>query len=1295
MSVCYSLPLSIYDTMANINVLNRPVGCDVTFISWNVKSLNYFVKRKKVLSHLEKLNVGIAYLQETHLRTLDHSRLRGGWIGQVYHSNFHSKSRGAAILINKNIPFVMSKVETDSSGRYIIVTGRLHNTPVILANVYAPHWDDSSFFSNFFPLLPNMNTHHLILGGDMNCALSPSLDRSSPRITTMSKTAHTIRLFLNTNGISDTWRFRNPTTKCYSFFSPVHGTYSRIDYFFLDKKLLPLVSKCEYQAIVISDHAPLVMTLRVPTSQTDYRPWRLNSLLLSDQTFVELISAEITSFLERNQTPGMSSSVVWESMKAYLRGQIISYSARIRKCLNEKLEKLTDDIFNLDARLAIAPSDELFKKRLTLQTEFNLLSTRQIENLINKTQSTTYAFGEKTGKILAHQLHQKTANRTIVEIKDELGVKHLDHSEINLCFKNFYSKLYTSESLRNDSLLDSFFDNLNIPTIDERVAAGLEETFTTEELTRAINSMQTGKSPGPDGFPSEFFKKFAGQLAPILRSVFDESFEAGSLPPTMRQAVISLIPKKDKNLLECGSYRPISLLNVDSKILSKTLASRLETVLPSIISDDQTGFIKKRHSFFNIRRLFNILYDPTPTDVPEVLISLDAEKAFDRVEWDYLFYTLQQFGFGPRFISWVKVLYSSPVAAVRTNNTISSYFPLNRGNRQGCPLSPLLFAVAVEPLAISLRNENRIKGILRHGSVHKVSLYADDMLLYISDPLVCVPKVLKLLKDFGRLSGYKVNIQKSEMMPVNDAAKSIALNSLSFKISTHKFKHLGIWITHDFKDLFKENFPPLILRLKQDLERWNLLPLSLGGRINTIKMNVMPKFLYLFQCIPIFLTKAFFCSIDKLISEFIWNKKNPRIRKSVLQRHRQHGGLSLPNFQFYYWSANIKVMLCWKELSSQETVPKWLQLENVSCGPTSLYALLCSKLPLVQPISKYSSNPIVMNSVKIWTQFRRSFSLNDFSISAPIVRNHNFKPSIIDGAYSIWSRKGIVSFRDLFSEDVFMSFEQLRLKFDIPHSHHFRFLQIRNFVTSAITNFPSQPPDSLLDTILKLSPYSKGVIGTIYSLLNTFDLEPLTSLKIQWEEDLGLEISDETWNEALDRIHTSSICLRHIVIQFKVMHRLHWSKVKLAKFVPDMDPSCDRCNQDQATLAHAFWFCPKLNTFWQSIFKTLSDVLGIPIEPSASIAVFGVVSQEIHLSRQEKNMIAFASLLARRLILLKWKEKFSPTFKAWVNDVMHHLTLEKIRYSTRGYRGALTFYSIWQPFLTYVERMSAADITDT
>lgn len=113
----------------------KPANCDISFVSWNVKSLDHLTKQKKVLTYLRKSKAGIAFLQETHLRTFDRFLLRGGWIGQSYHSNFHSKSRGVVILINKNIPFVMSKVETDSSGRYIIVVGRLYNTPVILANV--------------------------------------------------------------------------------------------------------------------------------------------------------------------------------------------------------------------------------------------------------------------------------------------------------------------------------------------------------------------------------------------------------------------------------------------------------------------------------------------------------------------------------------------------------------------------------------------------------------------------------------------------------------------------------------------------------------------------------------------------------------------------------------------------------------------------------------------------------------------------------------------------------------------------------------------------------------------------------------------------------------------------------------------------------------------------------------------------------------------------------------------------------------------------------------------------------
>src|SRR4029434_2285635 len=149
----------------------------------------------------------------------------------------------------------------------------------------------------------------------------------------------------------------------------------------------------------------------------------------------------------------------------------------------------------------------------------------------------------------------------------------------------------------------------------------------------AIMAMQTNKAPGLDGYGIEFYKKFRDQLAPLLLEVFKESLDRGSLPPTFSQASISLLLKKDKDPTHCGSYRPISLLNVDAKILAKVLAHRLEDPLPKIISEDQTGFIKGQHSFANIRRLIDIAYTKNTVVVPEAVISLDAEKAFDGVEW--------------------------------------------------------------------------------------------------------------------------------------------------------------------------------------------------------------------------------------------------------------------------------------------------------------------------------------------------------------------------------------------------------------------------------------------------------------------------------------------------------------------------------------------------------------------------------------------------------------------------------------------------------------------------------------
>ncbi len=404
----------------------------------------------------------------------------------------------------------------------------------------------------------------------------------------------------------------------------------------------------------------------------------------------------------------------------------------------------------------------------------------------------------------------------------------------------------------------------------------LDGPITLEEITKSINSLQSKKSPGPDGSPSEFYKKFHVKLAPLLLSVFDESLDLGMFPLTPRQASITLLPKDGKDPTLCNSYRPISLLNVDVKILANILAFRLEVVLPSIISEEQTGFIKGRYSFSNIRTLFNILYSRQNSVSSEVVISLDAEKAFDRIEWVYLFRVLKEFGFGEGLISWIRLLYVDPQASVFTNSVNSEYFTLSRGTRQGCPLSPLLFAIPIEPLSIMLRTLPVFQGIIRKGIEHKLALYADDLLLYVTDPIASIPEIIHLLDNFGKLFGYKLNLQKSECLPINQSGQKLKQNDLLFHLESSKFKYLGVNVTLSYSALKAANFAPLVSYMKSAFLRWAALPLSPLGRINAVKMNTLPKFLYIFQAIPLFLPKSFFNNIDKLISSFIWAGKTPR-----------------------------------------------------------------------------------------------------------------------------------------------------------------------------------------------------------------------------------------------------------------------------------------------------------------------------------------------------------------------------------------------------------------------------------
>lgn len=213
--------------------------------------------------------------------------------------------------------------------------------------------------------------------------------------------------------------------------------------------------------------------------------------------------------------------------------------------------------------------------------------------------------------------------------------------------------------------------------------------------------------------------------------MYTESFEHGTLPPTLNLANILLILRKDKPSDCCSSYRPKSLIGVDCKSLSQLLARILEVHLPALIKPDQAGFIRNRFSYCNLRSLLNVTPHRNCTQERILCVALDAAEAFDRVEYEYLFEFLQRFGLRPEFIKWIRLLYSTPMARVLVNGFTSETFHLGRGTKQGSPLSPLLFALAIEPLAEAIRGAENISDVNLCGTVHKLALYADDVILIL------------------------------------------------------------------------------------------------------------------------------------------------------------------------------------------------------------------------------------------------------------------------------------------------------------------------------------------------------------------------------------------------------------------------------------------------------------------------------------------------------------------------------------------------------------------------------------
>ena len=268
-------------------------------------------------------------------------------------------------------------------------------------------------------------------------------------------------------------------------------------------------------------------------------------------------------------------------------------------------------------------------------------------------------------------------NKAITRLKIAENVYTEDQFNILEKEKCFYESLYKSKNIDAENLKNSpFFNPENINPLNEDERLSCEGQITSEECYNALKDFKVGKTPSTDGFPAEFYPFFWPEINKEMTESFNFVLQFRKLSITQRRGIISLIPKKfkDKTMLE--NLRPISLLNVDYKIVTKAIAKRLEKALPSIINPDQTGYVKGRYIGENIRLIQDIIEHTNLTGKKGIALFFDFKKAFDSIEWPYRKAAINFFNFGPDILNWISIFYNDMSSCVLNNGHASMFFLL-------------------------------------------------------------------------------------------------------------------------------------------------------------------------------------------------------------------------------------------------------------------------------------------------------------------------------------------------------------------------------------------------------------------------------------------------------------------------------------------------------------------------------------------------------------------------------------------------------------------------------------------
>ena len=672
-------------------------------------------------------------------------------------------------------------------------------------------------------------------------------------------------------------------------------------------------------AVFYTDHNMLSVKLTSMMIKNGKGYWKLNNNILELQQFRVALKCFLKDCFHMRV---FYDNVCewWESTKLRIRYYTQNYSKESRKDefkLYYRLQKAINKL--MEQRNAGGPIDKDLLKHL--QDKQRLFFHNRAEAYKFRCLREKWESDEKCSPYFFRQSKAQAKRRSIVSVLNETGEEINDPDGIAQVISNHFSTFFKAEKvdyMKGATLLDNI-DRF----IPEDLRTELDKDFTLEEILRATMSLKKGKVPGIDGITKEFYIIFWEDIGSWLLELFTYICTSGIMGESMRKGVISLLFKKG-DVNKISNYRPLTMLCTDYKIFSKVLTNRLVSVLPLIIGSDQTCAVPGRQLNWNLQMHRDILSYSQDRNIPLIVLSLDQEKAFDRVDHNFLFRTLKKFGFGARFRSWLRILYTEVGSSVNVNGNLGEFFKQTRGVRQGCPASAPLYVLFIETLACAIRKNVNIKGIqLPGGESLTISQYADDTVLYLKDDF-CLREAMQVIDTFSVASGSRVNTGKSQIKYFGKWKDRVD-NPLGFSLCAGPMTLLGISFGNNNDG--ETNWETKLGKVQKKLNMWKLRRLSISGKILVIKSDLLPTLLHVAYIFPM---PALVClKLQKSLFQFIWGGYE-YIKRATMYQPVERGGRDMPNlglkFKVLFFSNTCRIMLNPPEHKCQPLIKFWLSI---------------------------------------------------------------------------------------------------------------------------------------------------------------------------------------------------------------------------------------------------------------------------------------------------------------------------------------------------------------------------------